>query len=80
MVHNIFKGIMTSPSSPLPPFSPERLPTQVMLMKLQRYESFHVAEDRPDCLTETDRSVQEVIKPAMLVVANNGTEYLFFEK
>lgn len=46
---------------------------------IKKCESFYIVEDRPECSSPQDKRIQEVIRPAMLVVSEDGHKYLIFE-
>ena len=51
-------------------------PTQT----LKKAQSFQIIEDMPECRTPYDKRIQEVIRPAMLVVSANGSKFLLFQE
>ena len=45
---------------------------------LKKTESFQIIEDRPPCHSPLDARIQEVIRPAMLVVSADGQRFLLY--
>ena len=54
-------------------------PTQNTII-LERKHSMIILEDKPPCTTPYEKRIQEVVLPAMLVMANDGKEYLVTPK
>lgn len=47
---------------------------------LTKAQSFHIVEDYPDCVSDRDKRLQEVILPAMVVISENGKKFLLFQE